>query len=299
MFLDTTLQKVLGLQKYDYFALVLNKSNKTQQDFQKEIAIIFSLFIIVITALFVLSYLSLIIYILLWLVSLPLIFIGVYSLELFKEEQRQKTIEKNIQDILLQASLFPKGTEITKIIDYIANQNYKYTSVEFKIALKQIKKGYSVQKSLQEICTRNKSKLLQRVIGLLIIGYKSGKDMHFVFNKISQYILHIHELERERYSSLAIQKYTLLISAAVLVPLILGWIKNIIAGFDVSTFQTLEIISQGPEMKEYAAIATYIYLAELSVISSFFVALVDGNKKKFIWYLLFILPCAFLVFFLV
>jgi hypothetical protein len=290
--------KLLGSEKYDSFILYLNKDHKTITDFTKEIALFYTIFVISFIVLFVLDYI-LWYYLIIIILSLPIIFFCLYYYELFKENQRQKYIDGILQDILLQASLFPKGTEITKIIQYISEQDYKYISLEFRIALKQIKKGYSVTKSLQEICTRNKSKLLERVINLLIVGYKSGKDMHFVFNKISQYILHIQELERERYSSLAIQKYTLLVSAAILVPLILGWIQNIIAGFDFSSFQNIGVIKIDSNLQIYAKYATWIYLFELSAISSYFVALIDGNKKKSIIYFLIILPVSLLIFFFV
>lgn len=297
--LEDIIYKILGSEKYDLFLLYLSKSNKTLDSFVKEVALSYFIFVITFIILFILDFILWYYLIIAVICTLPTLFVVLYYLELFKESQRQKYIESILQDILLQASLFPKGTEITKILQYISEQKYKYISLEFKIALKQIKKGYNVQKSLQEICTRNKSKLLARVIDLLIIGYKSGKDMHFVFNKISQYILHIQELERERYSLLAIQKYTLLISAAILVPLILSWIQNIIAGFNPASFQTIGVVSINPELQTYGRYATYIYLAELSAISSYFVALIDGNKKKFVLYLLFILPVSLLIFFFV
>ncbi len=295
---ENVLFNILGTEKYDLFLLYLNKSAKTLDGFVKEVTLFYSIFVIAFVTLFILEYIEWY-YLLIIILSLPIIFFCLYYYELFKENNRQKYIDSILQDILLQAGLFPKGTEITKIIQYISEQNYQYISLEFTIALKQIKKGYSVQKSLQEICTRNKSKLLERVINLLIVGYKSGKDMHFVFNKISQYILHIQELERERYSSLAIQKYTLLISAAILVPLILGWIQSIIVGFDFSSFQTIGVVSIDPNLQIYAKYATYIYLCELSVISSYFVALIDGNTKKSLIYLLIILPIALLIFFFI
>lgn len=291
--------KILGAKKYNEFVLYLHKENSNTKKFFKNIAIIYSIIVLLIVVAFVLQYLNWIYCLIIIIIGLPIITLLYYIFEIFKEEQRQKVIENSLQDVLLQASLFPKGTEITKILEYIGNQNYKYISLEFKICLKQIKKGYSVQKSLQEICTRNKNPLLKRVINLLIVGYKSGKDMNFVLGKISQYILRIQELERERYSSLAIQKYTLLISASVLVPLILGWIQGIISGFDFSSFQTIGIIAVDPNMTLYAKYATWIYLFELSAISSYFVALIDGNRKKFVVYLLFILPVALLVFWLV
>jgi len=299
MFLEQTLANILGEKRIDDFTLYLYKENKTLNSFFKICATIFALIVIIILTLFSLNIINFYLLASIIICAFPITIILNYYYILFKEERRQKKIEKLLQDVLLQCSLFPKGTEITKILKYISEQNYTYISLEFKIALKQIKKGYSIPRALQEICKRNKSSLLERIINLMIIGYKSGKDMHFIFNKISQYILRIQELERERYSSLAIQKYTLLLSSAILVPMILGWIQNIITGFDFSSFQTIDIITQDPKLVEYAKYATWIYLAELSIISSFFIALIDGNKKKFVLYLLFILPIAFLIFWLV
>ncbi len=299
MNLESIFLKVLGIQKLKELELYLSKDLKDINYFKKEIAIIFALSIILVSIVFYFQIIKIYILIPLFLLLLPISFFISYNLELLKEEKRQKTIEDSLQDVLLQASLFPKGTEITKILEYIVKQKYPYISLEFNIAIKQIKKGYSVENSLNEIILRNKSKLFERVVKLLIIGYKSGKDMHFVFNKISQYILKSHELERERYSSLAIQKYTLILASAILVPLILGWIQGIISQFDFTSFQNIGVITPETKLVQYAKIATIIYLFELSLISSYFIAIIDGNKKKFIFYALIIMPLAFFIFWIV
>lgn len=296
MNLENVLLNVIGGKKYSELELSLAKSNKTVGGFFKSVAILFGTLTVIVITLFSLGYFDIFTFLIVLLLGIPAITFVLYLLENLKEEQRQKTIDSNLQDVLLQASLFPKGTEITKILEYISNQKYKYISTEFKIALKHIQKGISVSKALQEITTRNKSKMLGRVINLLIIGYKSGKEMSFVFSKISHYILKTQELERERYSSLAIQKYTLLISSAILVPLILSWVVNIVGSMDLSSFSALGVITQDPNMALYAKYATWIYIVELSLISSFFIAMIDGNKKKTITYFLFILPVAILVY---
>lgn len=296
MNLENVLLNIIGTKKYSEFELSLAKDNKSVGDFFKTVAMMFGLFVVIIVALFSVNYLDVFVLLILLVFGIPIITFILYLFELLKEEQRQKAIDSVLQDILLQASLFPKGTEITKILEYIGNQKHKYISTEFKIALKHIQKGFPVAKALQEITTRNKSKMLERVINLLIIGYKSGKEMSFVFSKISHYILKTQELERERYSSLAIQKYTLLLSAGVLVPMILSWIINIVANFDLSSFSALGVIAYDPKMALYAKYATWIYIVELALISSFFISLIDGNKKKTIWYFLIILPIALLVY---
>ncbi len=297
MFVENIFKKVLK-NKFILFELYLSKSNSNIKKFFKINYIIYFVVLCLNLILFILNYISLIPFILI-LFSLPLIIFFTYNFELLKEENRQKEIDNQIQEVLLQASLFPKGTEITRIIEYISKQNYKYLSLEFNIVLKQIKKGLSANKALEEITKRNKSILLKRIVNLLIIGYKSGKDMQFVFNKISQYIVKTHELERERYSSLSIQKYTLIISSSVLVPLILGWVQNIVQNFDLSAFTSLDIAIGSVNLSNYAFFATWIYLIELSLISSYFIALIDGNKKKTFFYILFILPISLLIFFLV
>lgn len=299
MNLEALIIKVIGLKRFKELELYLSKDLKDINYFKKEIAMIFSLGILVVSLLVYFGIIKIYVFIFALILLLPISFFISYNLELLKEENRQRTIENSLQDILLQASLFPKGTEITKILEYIVKQKYQYVSLEFNIALKQIKKGYSVEKSLNEIILRNKSKLFERVIKLLIVGYKSGKDMQFVFNKISQYILKTHELERERYASLTIQKYTLILASAVLVPLILGWIQEIISQFDFTSFQNIGVIAPETKLVEYAKISTKIYLFELSLISSYFISIIDGNKKRFVFYALIIMPIAFFIFWVV
>jgi pilus assembly protein TadC len=295
---ENLFQGMIGTKKYNLFLLYLEKENKQFENYLQKSYLSYFIFIIFFFVLFLLNYMAWFFLIFFIFIFFPISFIVNYFLILYKEDLKQKEIDNSLPDVMLQASLFPKGTDITQILGYIARQDYGYISREFNIALDQIDKGFSVEVALKGILNRNKSRLLQRVINLLIIGYLSGKDMAFVFNRVSQDILKTQGIERDRYSGLAIQKYTLLASSAILVPIVLSWVMGTVQDFNIGNSSMFGLSEADPKMFSYSMLATLIYLGEFSIISSVFISIIDGNWRKFILYALFITPIAYLIFLL-
>jgi len=222
-----------------------------------------------------------------------------YSLATLSFERNKRNKEMIVPDLLLQASVFPKGTEITQMIKYVGSHDYGLLGMEFKTAYNEIQKGSSVEEALSNIKKRCKSRVIERAITLLIHGYKSGADMSQIFKETAEDILETNEILRERVSTLIIEKYTLIFAGGVIVPVILGMISGMVSGMNFSVIDGLELGMSSLERQEIfeaALFGTKIYILEYAIIASLFIANQEGNMKNAIIYAVFLVPLSFAAF---
>ncbi|MEW6295779.1 MAG: type II secretion system F family protein [Candidatus Diapherotrites archaeon] len=222
-----------------------------------------------------------------------------YSFQLLLFEKRKREKERMVPDLLLQASLFPRGTATTKIISYMAKTEFGLLSKEFKKVNSEIRKGASIEKALSRMQQRCKSKIVERAADLLIQGHSSGAEMHSVFKETAEDVLETQSIIRERNATTTIEKYTVLMAAAIIVPLILGLIVGLIEGLN---FQGIAELSLGLSSKERKALleaaltANFSYIIEYSLIASIFISHHEGNKKKAIIYSLILIPASIITY---
>ena len=96
-----------------------------------------------------------------------------------------------------------------------------------------------------------------------------------------------------------INKYTLILAGGLIVPAVLGLIVGLVSGMNFDSLGEMSIgmeVVERQELLATASLATNIYLAEYALLSSFFLALQDGNKKNFWIYSLILLPTALIIF---
>jgi len=296
MIIENVFRNIIGREKFTEVELYLDKENITFARFEFLILIAAMTILTILSLLFLFYIINVYIYVIGIVLTLPTCIALGYIYILYKEELRQRAIETELSDFLLQASLFPKNSDIVAILEFVTKQNKGYLSKEFQICLDQIKKGFKTEIALRDIIARNKSVELKRAINILISGYKSGADLSEVLHKLSQEIITTQAITQERYSSLSIQKYTLLASAGFLVPFVFGMVKDLVLKIDLSMFAEEGLFAIDHQFIEYANYAIYIYLFEFAVISSIFIAIIDGDWKKFILYSAILIPLSYLVF---
>ena len=239
-------------------------------------------------------------YSLLAALGIALLFIfGRYFLLLYKFEMRRRSIESAVPDLLLQASIFPESAEAAKIIEYLSKADYAALSEEFNKALLEIRKGASIETALKNMSLRNNSRILSRALELIIQGYNSGAKMSKIFREAAEDMLETRGIIRERIATMTIEKYTLLLAGGIIVPLVLGLLVGLVTKLDFVSADFLQIGMGASERKlllDSALLANQLYIAEYSLLASFFVANMENNIKKAVIYACILMPLSFAVY---
>ncbi len=223
-----------------------------------------------------------------------------YFLENFFYENQKKKMEDRVAEMLLHASIFPKGTDIIEIIDYLGNADIEIISREFKKAKKEIKKGKEVKKALGQIKKRWQSLSLDRAIDLMIMGYENGSDMSHSFRQAAEDCIKNKEILMDRNASLIVEKYTLLFAGAVLVPLVLGFIVNMVENLNINSNFLINAkdLALKKEVLDALKTAIPIYIIEYSLIASVFTAYQENHIKKAVFYVILVLPISLISYFM-
>ena len=104
-----------------------------------------------------------------------------YIIAYYIFDTRRKSIERHVPDLLLHAASFPRGTSISAIIKNLGRSDYAELSDEFRKAHTEILKGQTPEKAFRNMKQRNRSKVLERAVDLIVDGMNSGADAGSVF----------------------------------------------------------------------------------------------------------------------
>ena len=226
-------------------------------------------------------------------------FLLLYLLNSYLKERLLLQKERLVPDLLLQASVFPPGTPVEKIIAYMGKQNFAALSKEFERAKEEIKKGSTVAAALQGIKQRNNSRVIDRAIDLLIQGYNSGADMSKIFRETASDLLETNAILRERNATLIVEKYTLLFAGGLIVPAVLGLLASMVVGMDFTAMEHLDFGIAAEERENIlnmSMAANQIYIAEYAIIASLYIANQENEIRKSLLYGVLLLPLSFFVY---
>ena len=228
---------------------------------------------------------------------LPFLAIYLFTDVLFEYRKRQK--EELLSDLLLEASVFCDESSMEQTIKKIAEQDFELISLDFKRAYIEIKNGASIETALNRIKALNKSRAYTRVIDLFIQGYLSGASISDTLKETAEDLLETKAILKERQAVMIVTKYTLILSSGLIVPAVLGLIVGLVTGLN---FYSMGEIGLGVSVEtrkalfEMAILGTSVYIFEYSLLSSFFLALQEGNKKNFWIYALILTPISTIIF---
>lgn len=215
------------------------------------------------------------------------------------EERKKKKIEESMPDVLFQASLFSGSASMEKIMEFIAEAGLRFISDEFRQALNEVRKGASIEESLKGINERCRSQVVERVINLLVQGYRSGAEMNKVFKECAEDILSTQQIIKERNAAMLVERYTLFFAGGLLVPAVLGLIAGLVKRLDFTGLSSLDL-GLGNQLRglllENALLGNQVYIMEYALIASCFIALQENHLRKAVVYAVILMPSALLAY---
>jgi len=191
------------------------------------------------------------------------------------------------------SSLHSFGLE--KVVRELAFSNYGLLSSEFMKTYNQVNAGFSIKISLASFVEKNNSIIIDRGVSLLIKIHDLGSSLEHALRSTAEDIYDMFILMRERSSILSMMKYNLFV-ASLVVPAIFGAVLSIVSSLDLTYINSL-IGASSVNLYSPILFSINIYLVEFSFLSSLFLADFSGSWKRFVIYLIFLLPLTFIIFY--
>ncbi|MFH0905732.1 MAG: type II secretion system F family protein [archaeon] len=227
--------------------------------------------------------------------DLLLVFL-ILSINQYSKSLIKKSLEDSILEEILKLTSLSKASDIKLIIQKLKNSKNKYLSKEFKEISSKIEKGHNIKELFEILKSKYNSEILDSFLDLLISSRTSGTVRLEDYKRLSDNFIKNKNLIDERNSILLIQKYTIILAGALLVPAILGIVISLSKQLgSVSVISTLGF-DINSNLFIIAYYCTIIYIIEYVIISSVYLAFLESNIKKTIIYLIILLPISLIIF---
>ena len=216
-------------------------------------------------------------------------FIALIALEYYSYNSKIQKFENTLPDILLFMGMQPKGTAIDEMLKVKSIKANK----EFEKAINEINNGKSLRKTLDAFCNRFESKIINQTISLIIQAHETGGDFRKAFTELANELVEIKIIEEEKKTMLAVQKYTIILGCCFLIPLCLGLVAGITKDLDFKSLQETTSNFLSPEKLEWI---NKVYIIEFAVSAGIFIALLEGQKKNALMYIIVMTPIALIIY---
>ena len=219
--------------------------------------------------------------------------------ERYKGRKRNAEIDRFLVDALYQASSLSSFTSIEEIFKTLAEAGYGALSQEFGKVYNGIKTGASVEDAIGRMAERNSSIALKRALNLFILGYKTGANISDALKEVADDAAETLSIIRERAAAMTLEKYTLLLAAAIIVPFFLGAMISLIHGLDLGSLAEFGL-GLDIETKNLILANTILgnnsYIAIYALMASVFVGYQENKIENALVYLCIMLPCSLFLF---
>ncbi len=219
---------------------------------------------------------------------------AIYSLAAYFSEAEMRRADVLLPDALYTAASTHKLLSAEKMLALLAKGGFGRVSGAFALALARQKAGDSFQSSMAAAALYCPTPLASRAFALIVVAYETGADMYFALRECAQDVVSFFALLRERSALLSIQRYTVLASCALLVPIILGTVA-----FLAPTLSGASVVgSTAPDaaLLSALAIACQIYLVLNAALSALLLALSESNPARAALYFAICAPMSLIFF---
>lgn len=218
---------------------------------------------------------------------------AIYFLVSYLAHREVEAAEWLLPDALYSAAATHRIMSSEKMLAFLSKGGFGRISECFEIALHRQKAGESFSDSMRAAAMHCPSPLVERAFSLLIVSYETGANMYFALREAAQDVVSFFTLVRERAALLAVQRYTILASCSLLVPVILGTVVSLAPSLSSAT-----LFSQGTPSGILASLplACQAYLLLNAAISSVLLSLAETSPKRAALYFALSVPLSQAVF---
>ena len=206
----------------------------------------------------------------------------------YMREKRTEEIEQYLPDALFMVSALPKSAKIERIFEGIEKGGYGALSEEAAKSKRQLAMNVGTDAVLEDLWKRNESPALRKACTMLkhVFDANAFGQLH----SIAEDLLKNFEIKRERANLLSMQKYTILFGG-LLIPMILKIALSLIGSL-------VEFFSDpsAPQLIAYTMSLIPAYLIIYSLVSSFYIADIEGKKSRAAVYFLLLAAVSLLTF---
>lgn len=208
----------------------------------------------------------------------------------YAHSRRVADLEQNLPAALFRMSSL-SGAPFEDLLESAASAGLGEASRAFGRVRSLANAGFPARQALLDIAGEYDSEAFRRTASLLASLHDSGEEISKAVHQIAEDSFDFQQLSRESAAVLSVQKYTLLVGAALLVPFIFAALLQ----------ASKSLADASPNAASTAilpsfAFAAQLYLVVFACLSSCFVALQEGNLKKAVAYSSLVAPLSLLVF---
>ncbi len=187
------------------------------------------------------------------------------SIVYFYERKKQR-IEEELPRWVHTAATYPSITP--KALISLGRKGFGELSKELESVERMVEKGIPPLRALRTLYERWDSSLIERAITSIIEAFRAGTAPQLLKN-LSEELYVVGETEREKLSTLSLQRYSILLSSFLLVPIVLGFVTKLVERMGGSIGEVV-----------------LVYLLLLVSISGFFVGALERKPKNIPVYIL-------------
>ncbi len=214
----------------------------------------------------------------------------------YKTEKKEREMEEELPELLYHASNMIAYASPEEVLKWLSSQN-TVISKEFKRVYIEILKGEAFDRALNNMNKRINSPLISRAIKIFALEYRTGTNNSLTMKEIADDTQELLQAQREKNAAQTIEKYTLLIAGAFIVPLMLGAMVSISNGMGQTNMGFYDFDDDHNELiLSNSILGAQIYTIIYAVMASFFIAFQENKKHKMLGYVLFLLPTSLIVF---
>ncbi|MGF3555139.1 MAG: type II secretion system F family protein, partial [Thermoplasmatota archaeon] len=164
-----------------------------------------------------------------FLIIAVIIFTGVYGIYEFLRLRRVSKIDERFPEFVRDlAESRRAGMTFTKAIMYSSKGNYGLLTPEIKKIANQISWGSSVENALRAFAKRVNTRLINRIISLIVEASKSGGNVADVLDAASKDAIELKLMERERKAGMLSYVAVIYVSMGVFLLIMVVLCKSLI-----------------------------------------------------------------------